>query len=417
MGSQVDRSDDAYYVIHAVPLKKEQRVRVSETDKFRYRKHQLRDRIRQLNGMDASYFRGETQEEQERDRVIVLTAGNEILEQIDGKQDEESEEDYEDMDGQPGVNGVHSSKKRKAPTTQEEEVDESGLLPHPVAPKPEKKKRKESSRLYHPADYGLEDIINGNPNPYVDDEIDLPKKSKKKKNPSAGPKKGANLGKRKRVEQSDVDMDMDIEPEVDIYVEEGEYHGYDTTPLIPPAPPKKKKSKPSAHPRMTSGSLPPTLPIKNEKLSKLLDQARKYNPDRVSRDLNPFGAAFDSRILSHADLDFQLPRCVVGNEEGDEDDDDDDLDDDLDDTTETMQEHEAEENDQGEQEEGVTMSGAPSRLGERAETTESVRTEDAEGEEEVAQNIPSSKQNANDSSSALSEPEDDDEDDDGEPEP
>jgi hypothetical protein len=223
----------------------------------------------------------------------------------------------------------------------------------------------------------VQDVINATMNPLLDDEDDRPTKKPKKKIHGAS-KKGATLGKRKRV------------PEVDMDPEEYEEHDYDR---ITPAPSTKRhKSEASSHVRLPSHSLPPSNPPRNEKNSGLLDQARKYNPDRPSRDLNPFGAPFDWRLLRG--LDFQLPECVVSEEK--EDGDEDEL------------------GSKDEDEDGEAA-GGDAAVRAKTDAVESVLTEDIEGEDEIVQNGRSWDQNAGDSSSPLSSVDDDE--DDGETEP
>jgi len=376
----VDRSDEAYNASHAAPLKKEQHVRVSETDNFKYRRHRLKDRIKQLSGLDSSYFRGDTNEEQERDRGLVLAAAAEILEQIDGtKQDEGSDEEFgENTDAQPRVNGVHGSKKsnKKQQSAYQDDLDESGAASRAAAPKPEKKKRKASTKVeYYDEFEGLEDVIGGFMDPYPDEEDQPTKKLKKKTHGTS--KKGATLGKRKRVPE----VDMDLE----------EYEEQDYEHITPTPSTKRLKSEASSHGRLASHSLPPSIPAN----SGLLDQARKYNPDRPSRDLHPFGAPFDWKLL-RAGLDFQLPASVALEEEEDG--------------------YEDEPEWKPEDEDGEAT-GEEAAVEAKTDTVESVLTEDVEGEDEIVQNGQPWDQNAGDSSSPLSSVDDGDEDDDGETEP
>jgi len=260
-------------------------IRNREKAKLAHDYHHLKARLAELQQLDASGFRGETPAEQEKDKILVLAAAKRLLEnqRVKGKvEDKDVEEGIEDgTKGTSGDDGVSSS---KANTT-----------------RPSKKK-KESKWEYYPIDFDLDGELIG----------DSSKKKKAKKKATAAvaaatttvavvarPDKSSSGASKKR-KRDDMEMEYvlgDEEPEEeDEYVEGGSTVAY------------LKKAKAVPAPRR---SLPipkgPGFAVrekeKDEKASKLLDLARKYNPRRPPRDVYPFGALLPELEV----IDFDLP--------------------------------------------------------------------------------------------------------------
>ena len=220
--------------------------------------------------MDTTGFRGETPAEQERDRNLVLAVAKKLLEnqRVKGKVDDQDGENGEEMMASVGP--------------------DDGMVPH-KAPARSSRKKKESKWDYYPADFDLDEEL----------VVDSSKKKRPKKKPPVRSDRpaGGSSKKRKRdtAEMEYIYADQVIlEPEV----EEDEYVE------VPQASTSFKKPKATTARR----SFAPSRGIvkekeKDERTSKLLDLARKYNAKRAPRDLNPFGAPLPELEL----VDFDLP--------------------------------------------------------------------------------------------------------------
>jgi hypothetical protein len=269
-----------YYRRHHIKLERlEATVRNREKAKLAHDYHHLKARLAELQQLDTSGFRGETPAEQEKDKILVLAAAKKLLEnqRVKGKvEDKELEEGPEDWAAKAG--------------------EEDGMVPtKPAASRP--KKKKESKWQYYPADFDLDgELI-----------ADSSKKKKPKKKAAARSDRLGTGGSRKRKRDvaeleypfDDEDIPLELEIEEDEYVEGAQAAAY------------LKKIKPAPMPRRAA--IPPKAlglstkdKEKDEKASKLLDAAKKFNPRRPPRDLNPFGAPLPELEV----VDFELPNWL-----------------------------------------------------------------------------------------------------------
>jgi hypothetical protein len=246
--------------------------------------------------MDATSFRGHTLAEQQRDRSEALKCAGELVNRYDREEARSYDDDYSDQaeyytprkEGKKKANGINGSRKEKEKVKRELYYDHEEDLLEFDQPKPRKKKQKKAPAAQNYEHDGLVVDPNNALEYLYEDGLDYAPKKKNRKTKSVG----SVLGKRKRT--SELGMDG---------VDEGDYMEYE--PLLPVNPTKSSHKKSAfAKPHVIP------VPIKSEKNSKLLDAARKYNPNRTARDLNPFGAQMrtnNAPILSSEFTNFDIP--------------------------------------------------------------------------------------------------------------
>ncbi|KIM24254.1 hypothetical protein M408DRAFT_11122 [Serendipita vermifera MAFF 305830] len=262
-----------YYRRHHTRLERlEASVRNREKAKLAHDYHHLKARIAELQQLDTTGFRGDTLEEQANDRTLVLNAAKKLLEnrRMKGKVEDGEMEDEEgdgvELREEYGASQAKSATKASRP-------------------------KKESKWEYYPPDYDLDEEI----------VVDSSKRKRPKKKPPVKGDKPATVPSKKRKRET-AEMEYTYmeevipEPEPDDEYVEG-----------PQVATTFKKPKVAAPKR----SLGPTMGIfkekeRDERLSKLLDLSRKYNPKRPPRELHPFGAPIPELEL----WDFDLPQWV-----------------------------------------------------------------------------------------------------------
>lgn len=237
-----------------------------------------------METMDASLFRGNTLAEQQRDRAEALKCAGELVNKYDPEEAPPyDEDDYSDQaeyqnikkEGKKRTNGVNGSRKEREAVTTDNYHDLAEELPEFNQHKHRKRKKKAPAVQTY-----VYDELSVDPNNDLQDQNKYSRKPK------------AVTGKRKRTTDSGLGG-----------IDDGDYMDYE---LVSPVNPTKTYQKKStlAKPR----GLP--VPVKSEKSSKLLDAARKYNPNRTARDLNPFGAQMRSGagpVLSSEFTNFDVP--------------------------------------------------------------------------------------------------------------
>lgn len=262
-----DYSDAAYERRHKKAERNEVRTRTHEKEKFEYNKYKFTARVEQLKTMEPSFFRGETLEEQEKDKENVVFHANRLFRKYENADTNWTHDPEAEGDGSR-VNGVSLKRKARHGDNVTAELLEDGQDPN-GAKKPAKKK--ESRYQY----WDDNEALRESPIPilYEDKDGDYSgggthKKSKKK---AAGERAPTN--KRKR------DPDDDEKP-------------------------SKKKQRASS----TSLIAPPPSNVPQPDKSVLLIVAKRYNSNRPGRDLAPFGAPMPSKIhKNNGSLEFDIP--------------------------------------------------------------------------------------------------------------
>ncbi|KAG8833947.1 hypothetical protein FRC17_009818 [Serendipita sp. 399] len=281
-----DLLDDTFRRRHMRAQKVETRSRIREKELLNRDVSRLQDRISQLEAMDLNGFRGETGEEQERDKQKILSYARQMISRSNNQYRSPSVSEP-DLDGLGPHASHRSEKKPKAngatrkskPKSIAEEVGENGL---PIY-KP-KKEPKVSQFIYVDDYYDAEDPVSPRLRHGRDDDyIEMAPKKKKKS------KKGANLGKRKR----DADYEME----------------YMVLPEVVAVPRKKPKGATSSIKKRIAINPIHHKPPADRASSKLLEQSNKYNPNRASRDTLPFGVYVPAQATDIHD--FDLPDWVT----------------------------------------------------------------------------------------------------------
>lgn len=274
----VDLSDETFRRRHARVQKVETRTRNREKERLLYDVSRLSDRLSQLEAMDASNFRGDTFEEQEKDKQKILTFTRQMVNRKVDKVGTDSED--EQPSGTASARPVAREKKPRPPKKPRTSLQDVEPLANTIPKPPRVPKKKEPKYIYQPDELVFEDQYYPE-RPDLDEEyFEGPTSSKRSKKST----------KRKRV----------VEPELDPALYEF---------VVTTAPPVPKKPKKSSSSKKKSAFHRPVASITGEAtVSKLLEQASRYNPNRQPRDIYPFGAPIPHALSNF--VDFELPEWI-----------------------------------------------------------------------------------------------------------
>ena len=273
----MDLSDESFRRRHARVQKVETRTRNREKERLNYDVARLGDRLPQLEVMDTSNFRGDTSEEQEKDKQKVLTFARLMVNRKIDKYRSDSED--EQPSGAVSTRPAAREKKPRPPKKPRNAVqgDENDPMDGAIPKPPKAPRRKEPKYIYQPDELAFEEPYYAEL-PEVDEEyFEAATSSKRSKK------------KRKRVPEPELDPTF-----------------YDFA--IPPAPAPKKSKKSGSHKKKSAFHRPVAVIPGDKSVSKLLEQAIRYNPNRQPRDIHPFGAPVP-HVLNNF-IDFELPEWI-----------------------------------------------------------------------------------------------------------
>ncbi|PVF98244.1 hypothetical protein CPB86DRAFT_825929 [Serendipita vermifera] len=334
-----DLSDQTYERRHFRYVRVEARTRTTEQEKVSHDTYRLQERITQYKTMDPSDFRGATLAEQQEDQRRVLATAAQLLSRA--PQDNERPGDKEDDKlKERDLNREGGEASRKPHRASKAEGQENDKNARKSGEKSSKKQKKKSSYVF----YEDENQVPEEPVPEVMDEEYRSKKKSKKKYVSEPGKGIADPGKRKG--------DSLVQNDGEVRQEE-------------PSAAKKKKKYKKIYPKKLQSFKPVIPAAKDPSKSKLLDQAKTYNPKRAQRETNPFGVT----LVRFPEEEFEIPLYLddesrdsklgveLGHSEDHPKEDDDEGDEDEDDEEGEEDEMEADDDGDREEEEALSSTG------------------------------------------------------------
>jgi hypothetical protein len=231
--------------------------------------------------MDPSDFRGATLAEQQEDQKRVLATAAQLLSRA-GQENERSGDKEDDRLKERDMNreGWDGSRKHRASKAEGPENGDKN-----ARKSTEKKQKKKSSYVFYEDDHMPDDPIPE----FMDDEYRTKKKGKKK-----------YLAEHGKVAGDPGNLKGD-----------GIVGGDGEVPREEPVTTKKKKKYKKSYPKKPYYPKPVLPANKDPAKSKLLDQAKTYNPNRSQRETNPFGVL----LVRPPEVDFDLPAYLFDDPE------------------------------------------------------------------------------------------------------